>query len=257
MKLRIASDLHLDLCSMRALPDVGADAALVAGDSFGGRLTAELPGILEALFPEPAILIVCGNHEGYWHDDFHRMQDILARACLGTRVSFLERQAVELGGAAILGATLWTDFNLFGARRRDDCMNASACSIMDYRAVRTQDRALIPDDTLAWHLADRAWIAQEIKARQGQKIIVMTHHAPSRESLAKKHAYDLASGAFVSELDPSEFDGVSLWIHGHTHSSFDYMAGNCRVVCNPRGYTSMPDVPIENPWFNPDLVIEV
>ena len=27
-----------------------------------------------------------------------------------------------------------------------------------------------------------------------------------------------------------------LWVHGHTHSSFDYNIHGTRVVCNPRGY---------------------
>jgi hypothetical protein len=30
--------------------------------------------------------------------------------------------------------------------------------------------------------------------------------------------------------------GIKLWTHGHTHEDFDYMIGDCRVVCNPRGY---------------------
>ena len=29
-----------------------------------------------------------------------------------------------------------------------------------------------------------------------------------------------------------------LWVHGHTHNSFDYQVGNCRVVCNPRVYVA-------------------
>jgi len=29
---------------------------------------------------------------------------------------------------------------------------------------------------------------------------------------------------------------IKLWTHGHTHHEFDYMIGECRVVCNPRGY---------------------
>jgi calcineurin-like phosphoesterase family protein len=28
-----------------------------------------------------------------------------------------------------------------------------------------------------------------------------------------------------------------LWIHGHTHDRFDYMIGETRVICYPRGYS--------------------
>ena len=29
---------------------------------------------------------------------------------------------------------------------------------------------------------------------------------------------------------------IKLWTHGHTHEDFDYMVGETRIVCNPRGY---------------------
>ena len=47
---------------------------------------------------------------------------------------------------------------------------------------------------------------------------------------------------------------VQLWIHGHTHDSFDYCVNGTRVVCNPRGYSK--DGVNENPLFEPRLVIE-
>jgi hypothetical protein len=34
---------------------------------------------------------------------------------------------------------------------------------------------------------------------------------------------------------------IKLWTHGHTHHEFDYMIGDCRVVCNPRGYKNYED----------------
>ena len=32
----------------------------------------------------------------------------------------------------------------------------------------------------------------------------------------------------------------ALWIHGHTHTFFDYVVSGTRVVCNPRGYPGEP-----------------
>ena len=51
--------------------------------------------------------------------------------------------------------------------------------------------------------------------------------------------------------DAVEQSGAKLWIHGHTHGSRDYMLGQTRVICNPRGY------PPFNQQFNPNLVVEV
>ena len=43
------------------------------------------------------------------------------------------------------------------------------------------------------------------------------------------------SAAFASDLDRL-MGKAALWIHGHTHDSFDYVLNGTRVVCNPRGY---------------------
>jgi hypothetical protein len=46
---------------------------------------------------------------------------------------------------------------------------------------------------------------------------------------------------------------VSLWIHGHTHESFDYVVSGTRVVCNPRGYAPME----LNAAFDPVFTVDV
>jgi Icc-related predicted phosphoesterase len=47
--------------------------------------------------------------------------------------------------------------------------------------------------------------------------------------------------------------GPDLWVHGHTHNSFDYILGKTRVVVNPYGYK---DVEV-NPQYDKQLVIEL
>jgi len=65
------------------------------------------------------------------------------------------------------------------------------------------------------------------------------------------------STAFINELPAHFFDVPVLWIHGHTHTSFDYRVGNCRVLCNPRGYQAAGRPLPENAAFNPGLVVQV
>lgn len=259
LKIRIVSDLHLDGCHMTRRPDVGAELTLVAGDSCNGGSVDKIAQTLEHIFPEPQILIITGNHEGYRQADYESMQARLALSCAGTRVRLLERERADVGGFAILGATLWTDFELFGKHRRDDGMAAAASCMMDYRVVGRDGKVITPDDTLEWHERDRAWIESQLVDCRASNTpaIVMTHHAPSRASLAKQYAMDPSSAGFVSDLPHASFHGARLWIHGHTHTSFDHMVGDCRVICNPRGYTTIPDFSTENPWFNPDFTIEI
>jgi hypothetical protein len=48
---------------------------------------------------------------------------------------------------------------------------------------------------------------------------------------------------------------VDLWVHGHTHSSFDYKLGKTRIICNPRGYPgTFGDMGND---FNPNLIVEI
>jgi len=45
---------------------------------------------------------------------------------------------------------------------------------------------------------------------------------------------------------------IKLWTHGHTHYPFDYQIGECRIVCNPRGYDGY-----ENTGWDPNKVVEL
>jgi hypothetical protein len=85
--------------------------------------------------------------------------------------------------------------------------------------------------------------------------VVITHHAPSAESIAApfQGGESHLNAAYISDLEALFGAQVGLWVHGHTHFSFDYRRAGTRVVCNPRGY-----VPFEvNPDFDPRLVVEV
>jgi Icc-related predicted phosphoesterase len=49
---------------------------------------------------------------------------------------------------------------------------------------------------------------------------------------------------------------AGLWIHGHIHTSSDYVIGGTRVVANPRGYPHKNGGQ-ENPSFDPFFIVEV
>ena len=75
-------------------------------------------------------------------------------------------------------------------------------------------------------------------------------------AVAPRFASDWATCGFASALSDSFFEVPVLWIHGYTHTTFDYRVGNCRVVCNPRGYKLWGgDFEVDD--FDPALVIEV
>jgi predicted phosphodiesterase len=44
---------------------------------------------------------------------------------------------------------------------------------------------------------------------------------------------------------------IKYWVHGHTHTPFDYMIEGCRVICNPCGY------PGQDTGFNDQLYLRI
>ena len=69
--------------------------------------------------------------------------------------------------------------------------------------------------------------------------MVITHHLPSYMSVAtayKNPRDEQFNYLYYSDLDKL-VDKADYWFHGHTHTSADYVLGNCRVICNPRGYS--------------------
>ncbi len=83
------------------------------------------------------------------------------------------------------------------------------------------------------------FIQSVIEGKFNEKFVVCTHHAPSRLSTHPRYKHDtLMNGAYSSELSEYILDHpqIKLWTHGHTHEDFDYMLGQTRIVCNPRGY---------------------
>src|SRR6202158_1377107 len=61
-------------------------------------------------------------------------------------------------------------------------------------------------------------------------------HSPSPKSIHPRFADSLLNACFVSDAERL-IDGsrACLWIHGHTHDTFDYFLNGTRVGCNPRG----------------------
>lgn len=120
-----------------------------------------------------------------------------------------------------------------------------------------EPRAFAPEDSLTLHEQARTWLEGELAKPFAGQTIVVTHHAPMRESLAPRYAEDLVSAGFVNHLPTLARPPASLWIHGHTHMSFDYVVNGTRFVCNPRRYFSKRRGRWENEQFAWNKVVEI
>ena len=130
--------------------------------------------------------------------------------------------------------------------------------MMDYRSIRKEFEGytlLKPADTARRHQQTLDYIRTVVEGKQDEKFVVVGHHSPSFASVNEiyKDEY-LMNGGYHSELSEFILDRpqIKLWTHGHTHHPFDYMIGDTRVVCNPRGYDSY-----EDSGWNPNILLEI
>ena len=86
--------------------------------------------------------------------------------------------------------------------------------------------------------------------------LLVTQFAPSKRSIHERFAGSPINACFISDLEPqiSRWQPC-LWLHGHTHDSFDYRIARTRIVANPRGYA--PNGLRENERFDVALVVSV
>jgi len=253
MRIRVLSDLHLEFAGLEPTA-VACDVVVLAGDIHTG---AQGFAWARRAFPDRPIIYVPGNHEYYGHD-WDVLPEQLQTAARACGVELLDRAQRVIEDVRFVGCTLWTDFDLFGQARRVQAMAAAEDKLFDYRFIHANGKALRADDTRNRHIADRAWLEQLLhEPAQGRwrTTVVVTHMAPSWRSTAERFKNHLTSAGFASHMD-EVVERAGLWIHGHTHDSFDYYLQGCRVVCNPRGYPHRSHAS-ENGQFNEQLIVTV
>lgn len=253
MKLHVLSDLHLSRGAL-AIPGNDADAVVLAGDIARPReAVAWAAGLAKP------VLYVPGNHEFYGGSIAGTVAE-LKRLCAGTAIRVLDNEETFLSGVRFLGTTLWTDFRLFGeGEKRAAAMGEAQRLMRDFSSIGVDDAAqepLTPAASAALFDAAAAWLKGKLAEPCGGPTVVITHHAPARHSIHPRFADSLLSACFVSDAQALvAASGARLWIHGHTHDSFDYRLDGTRVVCNPRGYAK--DGANENPLFDAGFMIEI
>lgn len=248
MKIQIVSDLHNEFAEWTPTP-TGADLVVLAGDiQIKGR------AVEWALrnFTQPVVLVL-GNHDYYGGSLGHTLSKMRELAA-GTNVHLLQDDELILGDVRFLGSTLWTDYRLTG---NEPLAQWDAQQMLtDFKKIRDEKFSRVrPSQFAASHARSRTFLEAKLNEPFNGRTVVVTHHAPCELSINEHYRQTGGhlSAAFASRLDHLMGEQVNLWVHGHTHHSFDYDVYGTRVVCNPRGYAPSH----LNEGFNPELIIEV
>ena len=286
MRIKLVSDLHLEFSDILIPNDQDYDVLILGGDimiatdlhdhpepnntadqtaiangtGLGRRqLTAQRfrDFLKRCSFQFPHVIYVAGNHEFYngkWTQSLTTLSNECAKF---PNVYFLEAGCKKINDVTFIGGTLWTDMN------KHDPLTLHAVRDMmnDFRVIKKDLEGytnLKPADTVVRHRHMLSFIKQVVAEKPDEKFVVVGHHSPSFQSVHEQYRGEtLMNGAYHSDLSEFILDRpqIKLWTHGHTHHPFDYVIGETRIVCNPRGYES--DGYSENSGWNPNILIEV
>ena len=262
MKIALASDLHLEFSDIELKNTGNADVLILSGDICVAHSLHDHP--IDKPIPEDAMkpgrnqqaavkyrdffkrvndefpntIYVSGNHE-FYHGRFPDAYDWLRTEIANySNIHFLEQSSVELNGFTFLGGTLWTDMN----KGDPTTMHLIEDMMNDFRIIRNSQRnyaRFSPLDTVVHHRETLAYIKNVVDSDNTKKYVVVGHHAPTALSIHEMYKKDVwMNGGYHSDLSEFILDRpqIALWTHGHMHNPSDYMMGETRIVCNPRGY---------------------
>lgn len=219
----------------------------------------------------PHVVYVVGNHEHYHYDFKHTLDHLKLHLEHLENLHILDKEYFDLDGVRFIGGTLWTDMN-----KEDELTLHQISRMMnDFVCVKNSNNTVYRNvpiykkqaDGVNYETDEFGKLVQEGMKKKGEPArfspsdavedhkkmldyikhvydekmttVVVGHHAPSKRSTHPRYANEmLMNGGYSSDLEQFIMDlpGIKLWTHGHTHEDFDYMVGDCRVVCNPRGY---------------------
>lgn len=262
-RISICSDVHIEFGQAIITNTENADVLVLAGDvciaedlkrhpEDQDNLNKRTPDRLRSamhyreFFRECArqfkhVIYIMGNHEHYdgeFDTSFGIVKDAVAK--IAPNIHVMEDETITIDGVLFVCATMWTDMN------KGDSLTAWHCSqnMTDYRIVRIAKdgyRKLRPADTVNVHRKSAQFFKialENNRAGANLPVVCVTHHAPSSSSVSICYRGNLLNGAYYSDLSDMILDNpeIKYWFHGHTHAPFDYMIGDTRVICNPRGY---------------------
>ena len=286
MKIKLVSDLHLEFSDCLINNDEGADVLILGGDiciaqdlhdhpepantadqaaiangtGLGRRqMTAQRfrDFFKRCSFQFPHVIYIMGNHE-FYNGKFYAGIDYMREECAKyPNVYMLEQDMKIIDDVVFVGGTLWTNMN----KRDPLTMHAIEGMMNDFRIIRNDARNYAPMsalDVAIRHDKTLAYIEHIVHEHRNKKCVVVGHHSPSFQSCHPMYGNDtLMNGGYHSDLSEFIMDHpqIKLWTHGHTHHPFDYVIGETRIVCNPRGYEN--DGYSEQTGWDPTKILEI
>jgi Icc-related predicted phosphoesterase len=283
-KVAVFSDLHTEHSNIK-IDAKDADILVFDGDILAGPQT-EAENAIEWIYSQvrdsrPCIF-VAGNHE------FEKMViddaiSIMRKATEGTQIHLLHNETFDFEDIRFIGTPLFSGFNLFNnidkekkkwlfdelkvmdplcemEYLRESVMRVLEGLIQDFQRIRIEkDSKMTPWDMSELYFEATRFIKDAlIQSREDEKkSFVITHYAPSPKSLKSSFQDDFKAPYWVNDCEHL-VKMANIWVHGHTHRSFNYRVGDNKnlgnVFCNPRGVTKFIGLADNQDFQNPLII---
>lgn len=250
MKIQIMSDLHINQDKSYNIKKINSDLILVAGDtSYNIYNTIEFLQKQSTMLDDKPIVFIAGNHE---YEDYGVLNSInIAKEMCdkSKKIIFLENDRISFEDFTIIGATLWTDFKLFGEVESYFC-EQSVKNFSDFERIFYNDTHRISPHIVK-NLFNKSYqyLDFALNNKTTDKNIIVTHFAPHFNSIHERYKNIYSSSYFASNCE-ALLGRNELWIHGHTHTNFNYNIEDTKIICNPKGYG------VENTYFDENLIFD-
>lgn len=242
MKINLYTDLHLEFDPKEIKIRSDVDVIVLAGDICNLTNLEPLKNLLYSI--GKPIIYIAGNHE-YYNTTGITMNilDTKVKQFLTNylpSVHYLCNESVVINGVTFYGGTMWTDLN----KSNPNVMDVVNRAMNDYEYIFTEGGKLTPTDTINMHNEFMAGLKSTIASKTTDKLVVVSHHAPIYKPNPRFGFDNVSYAYFSTEAEGIMLDNkIELWLHGHTHQSYETMVGDTKVVANAHGYPSYARLP--------------
>lgn len=223
VKIGVYSDFHIEFRVLslndiiRMLPDE-LNICVIAGDiSTYDLLEYSFEGFCKKY---EHVVYVMGNHE-LWYHSFEGLRAKIANIQKRfPNLHFLDNTREIIKGIPFIGA------GLFFKQTPDSILLKNVFG--DFKFINNYAGTVYKENSKSVAFFNK-------NIQRGD--IVVTHHLPSFKSVDRRYTNDRLNAFFVCDMERTIIDKQpAYWIHGHTHTNFDYMIGETRILANPLGY---------------------
>ncbi|HNX65371.1 MAG TPA: metallophosphoesterase [Bacteroidales bacterium] len=254
MKIQYCSDLHLEFDDnssyLRNNPlTVAGDYLILAGDiSYMGRIMKTDKWFFDWCSDNfKATYYVPGNHEFYDYSDISILENPYREALL-PNVFFVSNYSVQIEGYDLLFTPLLSRIADVNNMIISFCMN-------DFRRILFHKKKMTIENYNLINSVCVSFLRNELEKTKN-RVMIFTHHVPSRLCSSKEHNESPLSEAFANDLDDMILkytDKISYWVFGHSHKSLAREIGRTTIVSNQLGYI----IEHENTGFRTDACLEL